>query len=382
MKNIKNIVGANYGDEGKGLLTRYFAINNKNPIVILYHGSVNRGSLLEKKDTFCYPISSFGAGVFDNIPTFFAENFIISPIRFTDEYIDMLDWNIPLGKTYVDPNCGVITPVDIIIDKIRLVYLKEHNIPASSCCAGNRSYTMRSKKGLNFKYKDFLEKDPIKLCNYIFDNWFYQALNELNIKEIPKQFLKYKTRNLGIINGFYEQFICFNKSLKFFNKNTIISNFDYIYNHFDTLIFEGSVGLKLTTENQEQINATCSTVGLKETMKLLQNYNDYIGEVCYVTRSYLTKHGGGKFPEEDKNLTFTDRMNDENDWQGKVRFGQLNYEDYFNRCNNDFIQNANNNWKITHAITHINEVPIKEKYKNDFQYFSNTKYAEDIWKNN
>ena len=41
MKTIKAIIGANYGDEGKGLLTRYFAIKEKNPVIILYHGSVH-----------------------------------------------------------------------------------------------------------------------------------------------------------------------------------------------------------------------------------------------------------------------------------------------------------------------------------------------------
>ena len=382
MKNIKNVIGANYGDEGKGLLTRYFAINENNPIVILYHGSVNRGSLVEKEHVFCYPISSFGTGILDNIPTFYANNFIISPIRFATEYNDLLDWKLPLGQVYVDKNCNVITPVDIIIDRIRLIYLKEQGIPASSCCAGNRSCSMRIKnKNLIFSYEDFLNGDPIEICNYIFDNWFFEALKQLNIQKIPDRFLKYTTRNKGIIDGFYEQFICFEKSLKFFQKHTVINNFNSIYDDFDTLIFESSVGLKMSMENQEQINRTCSTVGLAGVMDLLQNYDDYYGEACYVTRSYLTKHGGGKFPEEDTSLSFEDRINNETEWQGKVRFGKLNYDEYLTRCEHDFYKNANKNWKLTRAITHINEVAVEKDYEKYFNYFSSTKFAEDIYVN-
>ena len=98
----------------------------------------------------------------------------------------------------------------------------------------------------------------------------------------------------------------------------------------------------MTMTNTEQLNATQSTVGLKEAMKLLEPYKDYTGEACYVTRSYLTKHGGGNFPEETDKFCFYDDMNTDNQWQGKRRFGILNYEESFNRCNNDF-KNANKN---------------------------------------
>lgn len=380
MKKVKAIIGANYGDEGKGLLTRYFAIKEKNPIVILYHGSVNRGASLEKENDFHFPTSSFGAGILDNIPTFFSENFIISPIMFSNEYIKILTFNKPLGKIYVDLNCGVITPVDIILDQIRLVYLKNQNVPVSSCCAGNRSYILRKEKGIDFKYKDFINKDPIEICNYIFDNWFYTALNLWGIKEIPENYFKYKTRQSKIINGFYEQFICFKKIIDFFKKHTIIADFDYIYNNFDTLIFESSVGLKLTMGNSEQINATQSVVGLKEALKLLKSYTNYKGEACYVTRTYLTKHGGGNFPEETNKFYFDEKMNNNNEWQGERRFGILNYKEYFDRCKSDF-KNANNKWKISYAITHINEIPVNKEFQKYFNYFSNTKYAEDIYEN-
>ena len=40
MKDVKIIIGNNYGGEGKGLMTRYFALKAKNPIIILHNGSI------------------------------------------------------------------------------------------------------------------------------------------------------------------------------------------------------------------------------------------------------------------------------------------------------------------------------------------------------
>ncbi len=40
MKDVKIIIGNNYGSEGKGLITRYFTQITENPIVILYNGTV------------------------------------------------------------------------------------------------------------------------------------------------------------------------------------------------------------------------------------------------------------------------------------------------------------------------------------------------------
>ena len=46
MKDVKIVIGANYGDEGKGLMTRHFVLDaqkkNMNPIVIFHNGTAQR----------------------------------------------------------------------------------------------------------------------------------------------------------------------------------------------------------------------------------------------------------------------------------------------------------------------------------------------------
>lgn len=43
MKTVKVVIGANFGDEGKGQLTDYFASKSDNAIVVLHNGGPQRG---------------------------------------------------------------------------------------------------------------------------------------------------------------------------------------------------------------------------------------------------------------------------------------------------------------------------------------------------
>ena len=47
MKNVKVVIGANFGDEGKGLMTDYFAAqaveNKESCLVVLHNGGAQRG---------------------------------------------------------------------------------------------------------------------------------------------------------------------------------------------------------------------------------------------------------------------------------------------------------------------------------------------------
>ena len=64
MKEVKVVVGANYGDEGKGLMTNYFAHKaieqNKKCLNILFNGGAQRGHTVES-DSFRHVFHAFGA---------------------------------------------------------------------------------------------------------------------------------------------------------------------------------------------------------------------------------------------------------------------------------------------------------------------------------
>ena len=50
MKDIKIVIGANFGDEGKGKLTDYYTKNADNCIVVCSNGGAQRGHTVLKLD--------------------------------------------------------------------------------------------------------------------------------------------------------------------------------------------------------------------------------------------------------------------------------------------------------------------------------------------
>ena len=50
MKNVKVIIGANFGDEGKGHITNYVCSQSKNPIVIRFNSGSQAGHTVVNED--------------------------------------------------------------------------------------------------------------------------------------------------------------------------------------------------------------------------------------------------------------------------------------------------------------------------------------------
>ena len=87
MKDVKIVIGANYGDEGKGLMTRHFVKEAKTPAIVVFHnGTAQRGHTVDYSDTFRHVYHHFGSGTGDGAPTYFAESFLIHPMEFHREF--------------------------------------------------------------------------------------------------------------------------------------------------------------------------------------------------------------------------------------------------------------------------------------------------------
>ena len=62
MKDIKIVIGANFGDEGKGLMTDYFS-SNPNTIVVCSNGGAQRGhTVFESTTGTRHVFHHFGSG--------------------------------------------------------------------------------------------------------------------------------------------------------------------------------------------------------------------------------------------------------------------------------------------------------------------------------
>ena len=112
-------------------------------------------------------------------------------------------------------------------------------------------------------------------------------------------------------------------------------------------------------------------------------------EVCYISRTYLTRHGDGELINEcgveDINKSIIDYTNIPNPCQGSLRFACFNDEQLINRLYEDWINNisplhyflSKNNYKCSLMLTHWNEKQIELENIKTCNLFTGKIYISD-----
>ncbi len=73
------VIGANFGDEGKGLITDYLA-QTGGDVVVRFNGGAQAGHTVVTPEGRRHVFSHFGSGSFAELPTFFSQHTIVNPI--------------------------------------------------------------------------------------------------------------------------------------------------------------------------------------------------------------------------------------------------------------------------------------------------------------
>ena len=371
MKNIKIVIGANYGDEGKGLITDYFCSLMKNPIVVCANGGSQRGHTINTPDGKTHIFHHFGSGSYLNCATYLANEYILNPIIFINEKdeLEKEGFSFPI---YLNKNCKVSTPFDMILNQI--IETNRGNDRHGSCGFGIWETILRYKNTNAKDLNELIKLSKNELKKYLIeirDNYFSKRLLEENITIIDKDWEKI-IKDDNLIENYIFDF------QRMVSETNIVD--DSILDKYENIVFENGQGLRLDQGNKDYLNNTTpSYTGLTNIKKIIDNIPNKKVEVCYVTRTYITKHGAGLFkeecPKEKINKDMIDLTNQPNDFQGTLRYGILNENKMLEIINQDF---GNNNYIKSLAITHINEYPFQKDSKwliSNFDniYFSKTK---------
>ena len=375
---VKVVVGANWGDEGKGLATRYFSLDAKNRglkcLNVLYNGGSQRGHTVDFKGCVSHVCHHIGSGSFDCADTYFDRDFMVNPMTFAQEVKELnLD-----TKFFISPSCRVVTPYDMIINQI--VELNRGNNRHGSCGQGiweTQERYENSVYSLNFSSMAHLDNGLLdEYLNDIAVRYVKSRLHEYGIEEIPSEYM-----DLIYYSGLKEHYI---EDFRYMASVCEIVNSSLLLPQYDSIIFEGGQGLALDENNDaEYPHVTASKTGSGVPVSRITDsgLNADI-EICYVTRTYFTKHGAGAFDnecsKEEVAAGLFDRTNEPNEWQGEIRYAPFNPLIYL-RIKEDyepFILNPHID--ATMFVTHAN-------FKNSFStaikvvnYLSKTKYAEDV----
>ena len=372
---IKAVIGANYGDEGKGLVTNYFckqfADNNQKCIVVCTNGGAQRGHTVCMPAGFRHVFHHFGSGTFNGADTLFPNEFILNPMQFKKEY-DEIKKYILNCNIFANANCFVTTPYDMIINM--LVEESRNNNRHGSTGFGIWETIKRcSINDYKLTLFDLFKSNLKKLLLNIRNIYYNKIIKEYNI------ILTDEWKNIFYSDNLLHNFI---NDCNFFINHIKVIDDENIISNYSGIIFENGQGLLLDQNRLEFGNHTTpSNTGCKNVFNILKRTNLLTEniELCYITRTYLTRHGAGPFKEECDYKLINENLNDKtnvyNPFQGNIRYGMLNKYNLIKRINNDF---NSENWSVfvkkSCVITHINEYQLD--YTNFNKLFNNV-YISD-----
>lgn len=362
MKDIRIVCGANFGDEGKGLMTDYFS-QKPNSIVVCSNGGAQRGHTVTTPDAIRHVFHHFGSGTFNDASTYLSEDFIVNPIIFKQEYDELINLGY-VPNTYINQNCMITTPFDMMANQI--IEESRGKNKHGSCGLGIFETIKRYKAGVTD-------------MDYNIRDYYVDLFKRENI------ILSSKWIRIFMDNGIFEHFL---DDWDFMNSHSLTIIDNYFLNQFDNIVFEAAQGLLLDQNNTEYFpHLTPSNTGIKNPKKIIENveWNDEINiETCYVSRTYLTRHGAGKFlsecPKNRINEYMYDHTNVPNPFQDTLRYGTLDLGELYSRCSND-VEDFGNQKSL--SLTHCNEFDWDNKKLvelfNDWNiYYSDGETHQDI----
>lgn len=311
MKSATIIIGANFGDEGKGLMTDYFASSMENALVVRFNGGAQAGHTVVK-DGKRFIFSHFGSGTLVGVPTYYAKEFFVNPLLFNKEYDELVGRGVVLPDHWFHPECHITTPYDIIINQ---EIEKFRGIHRHGSCGVGIQETWKRSAVYPITMRDLEDTEHLwKQMEEIREKWIDERAKFLGMAERLPDFV-YDDR---IIEGFIKE------CEKFKDRYYDICD-DKVLDYFDNIIFEGAQGLLLDQYSKYFPYVTPSSTGLENVVAILKDFEPVPTEVIYMTRCYMTRHGAGPFESECEKPYpgIVDLTNKPNEWQQNLRFGYL-----------------------------------------------------------
>ncbi len=320
------VIGANYGDEGKGLMTDYLVRQSGAKLVARFNGGAQAGHTVTTAGQR-HVFGHVGAGTFAGADTYLTSEFIVNPYIFAREW-EMLQQKGFQPEVLVHHNARVTTIYDMAINAA--VEMARGDKRHGSCGLGiNETVTRDQYARDNFEgwqlsaadVKTGSFKRLVKVLERIHTQWVPLRLKQLGLEDLPEGF----HTNTGHIlrNADYEAHAD--------RLMTAMQQMELVYDVKPSgaplpVVFEGAQGLALDEELGEFPHVTRSITGLPQAIEGADAMGIKELQPVYVTRAYLTRHGAG--PLNNEGVIFTeqkleDQTNVHNQWQGSFRYAPL-----------------------------------------------------------
>jgi len=276
------IIGAQWGDEGKGKITDY--LSEFQEVVVRFQGGNNAGHTIvigeDKRVLHLIP-----SGILhESVTAVIAHGVVFDPEVFLKELNYLRDSGITItpDNLIISNACSVITDYHRILDDLRET--EEGNTKIGT-----------TKKGIGPCYEDKISRRGLKLKD-LFDKTI--------LTERLKENLVEKTALFDMYGGFYpalekevDRLYTLGQEIKPFVQDT----FKFFHEkdlEATTMLFEGSQGVLLDIDYGTYPYVTSSNTGISAIHSGSGVPAKYLNQVMGIAKAYVTRVGEGPFPTE------------------------------------------------------------------------------------
>lgn len=274
------VIGSQWGDEGKGKITDYFAC--RADMVVRYQGGNNAGHTVVF-DGHKYSLQSIPSGIFNpKTINVMANGMVVNPVSVVEELERLHAQGITDYQLYISDRAAVVMPYHAALDG------------AYEAIKGG-SQIGTTKKGIGPAYSDKYSRVGIRMGDLLEPEYFAERLREA---------LEIKNRELAMLglptfefDALYGQYMALAKRL-----GGMICDTSALINKAlledKKILFEGAQGMMLCIDHGTYPYVTSSTPSSASVPVGAGVSPKWIDNVLGVAKAYCTRVGEGPFPTE------------------------------------------------------------------------------------
>ena len=280
------VLGAQWGDEGKGKMTDYLA--EEADVVVRFQGGNNAGHTVEVGDRQ-YKLHLIPSGIlYDNKLNVIGNGVVVDPKALFEEigYLEKEGVKVTPEKLIISDRAHLIMPYHRVLD-----ILKEK--------ARGKNDIGTTGKGIGPCYTDKFERCGIRVCDLLHEDVFEEKLRE-NIKMKNEYITKVLGGEALDAEEILVQYKQYAEKIGPFVKDTSVKVYDSIKED-KTVLFEGAQGMLLDIDHGTYPYVTSSNTTAGGVSNGIGVGPNMITNAVGITKAYTTRVGKGPFPTELEN---------------------------------------------------------------------------------
>ena len=282
------VLGAQWGDEGKGKMTDYLA--EEADVVVRFQGGNNAGHTVEVGDRQ-YKLHLIPSGIlYDNKLNVIGNGVVVDPKSLFEEigYLEKEGVKVTPEKLIISDRAHLIMPYHRVLDVLKEKARGKNDIGTTG-------------KGIGPCYTDKFERCGIRVCDLLHEDVFEEKLRE-NIKMKNEYITKVLGGEALDAEEILVQYKQYAEKIGPFVKDTSVKVYDSIKED-KTVLFEGAQGMLLDIDHGTYPYVTSSNTTAGGVSNGIGVGPNMITNAVGITKAYTTRVGKGPFPTELENET-------------------------------------------------------------------------------